>query len=121
MTKSELVEYFKQNMPTFTGTEEEIEVKKALYIYVELGKMKSFDEKYYFGNNKTRQKLQRIHNGRANNIDEIAQKRKIVCYTLSCLYSSILKEFGIESFVERLETDHTYTKIVTKSPKNIIP
>lgn len=115
MTKSELVEYFKQNMPTFTGTEKEIEVKKALYIYVELGKMKSFDEKYYFGNNKTRQKLQRIHNGRTNNIDEIAQKRKIVCYTLSCLYSSILKEFGIESFVERLETDHTYTKIVTKS------
>ena len=35
MTKKEIVEYLKQNMPVFQGTEE-IEVKKALYIYVEL-------------------------------------------------------------------------------------
>ena len=44
MTRRETIEQLKQNMPEFTGTEEEIELKKALYIYVELGKIKSFDE-----------------------------------------------------------------------------
>lgn len=56
MTKKEIVEYLKQNMPSFQGTEEEIEIKTALYIYVELGKMKSFDERYYYGNSKTQKK-----------------------------------------------------------------
>ena len=117
MTKNELVEHFKQNMPTFTGTEQEIEIKKALYIYVELGKMKSFDEKYYFGNSSMKKKMKRLNDLKTKNIDEIAKKRKIVCYTLSRLYSSILEEFGIKSFIERIDTDHTYTKIVTQSGK----
>ena len=45
MTKKELVEQFKQNMPNFTGTEQEKQIKTALYIYIELGKKKCFDEK----------------------------------------------------------------------------
>lgn len=40
MKKKEMVEYLKQNMPEFEGTEEEKEIKTALYIYIELGKMK---------------------------------------------------------------------------------
>lgn len=52
MTKNELVEKFKREMPEFEGTEEEKEIKTALYIYIELGKMKSFDERYFFGNSK---------------------------------------------------------------------
>ena len=120
MTKNELVEYFKQNMPTFTGTEEEIQVKKALYIYVELGKMKSFDEKYYFGNSEIRTKMKQLINIRTPSIDEISKKRKIVCYTLSCLYSSILKEFGIKSFIERMNSDHTYTRIMPQNGRTFI-
>ncbi len=117
MTKNELVEYFKQNMPIFTGTEEEIEIKKALYIYVELGKIKSFDEKYYFGNSETRKKIKQANDLKTKSLDEISKKRKILCYTLSHLYTNILKEFGIKSFIERIDTDHTYTKIVPKSGK----
>ena len=52
MTKKEIVQYLKQNMPTFTGNKIEKEKKMAMYIYLELGKMKAFDEKYFFGNNK---------------------------------------------------------------------
>ena len=50
MKKDELIEKFRKEMPEFTGTEEEKEIKKALYVYIELAKMKSFDERYFFGN-----------------------------------------------------------------------
>lgn len=52
MTKKEIVKQLKENMPQFSGTEEEIEIKTALYCYIEVAKMKSFDERYYFGNGK---------------------------------------------------------------------
>ena len=57
MTKKEIVQYLKQNMPTFTGNKIEKEKKMAMYIYLELGKMKAFDEKYFFGNSKTKDKV----------------------------------------------------------------
>ena len=56
MSKKEIIEKLKQNMPEFTGTEEEKGIKTALYIYTELGKTKSFDERYYFGNRKNNEK-----------------------------------------------------------------
>ena len=56
MNRKQIIEKIKQNMPNFKGNEEEMEVKKVLYIYTQLGKMKSFDEKYYFGNSQTRKK-----------------------------------------------------------------
>ena len=52
MNKKELIEELKNKMPTFTGTDEEIEIKTALYLYVEVAKLKEFDEKYYWGNQK---------------------------------------------------------------------
>ena len=45
MNRKEIIEKLKKEMPEFKGTEEEKEIKKALYIYIELGKIKSFDEK----------------------------------------------------------------------------
>ena len=53
MNKKELIEELKQNVPDFTGTEEEKELKTALYVYVELAKRKVFDTRFY-GNIKQR-------------------------------------------------------------------
>lgn len=103
MTKKEIVEYLKQNMPNFQGTEEEVEVKKALYIYVELGKMKSFDEKQYFGNSETKRKIYDLAEKQEKNVDKIASQRKIICVSLTHLYSSILKEFGIYGMISEPE------------------
>ena len=55
MNKKELIEELKQNIPDFTGTEEEKELKTALYVYVELAKRKVFDTRFY-GNIKQREK-----------------------------------------------------------------
>lgn len=116
MTKREIVEYLKQNMPNFEGTEEEIEVKTALYIYVELGKTKSFDENYYFGNSETKRKIYYLAQRQEKDIDKIANRRKIICVSLTHLYCSILKEFGIDAVASASE-EHIYPIIRTKNKK----
>lgn len=99
MTKKEIVQYLKQNMPTFTGNKIEKEKKMAMYIYLELGKMKAFDEKYFFGNSKTKDKIYKMAKCAKYNVDSVAQKKKIVCVSLAYLCKSIYSEFGIKSYI----------------------
>ena len=116
MNRKQLVEQLKQNMPNFEGNQEEQELKKALYLYIKLGKIKSFDEKYYFGNSKTRQKIYYVAQKEKKRPDEIAKKRKIVCVTLTHLYCNILEEFGIKAIPsEPIESEHIYPIIITKN------
>lgn len=125
MTKKELVEKFRREMPEFTGTEEEKEIKTALYIYIELGKMKSFDEHYYFGNSGIVRRAEREAIVDSKNPDKIAEKRKIICVTMSHLYKAILSDFGIESEIitemtERNDIDHMTNVLKLKNGKRII-
>ncbi len=83
MNKREMIQYLKQNIPNFQGNDEEIEVKTALYIYVELGKIKSFDEKYYFGNSQTQKRIYHLAERQSKKVDEIAEKKKIICVSLT--------------------------------------
>jgi hypothetical protein len=119
MNKKEIIEHLKQNMPNFQGKQEEIEAKTALYIYIELGKMKSFDEKYYFGNSKTRRKIYRLAERQENNVDAIANQRKIICVTLTYLYCSILREFGIHVITSAPEEGGHIYPIITVNDKNV--
>ncbi len=115
MTKKEIVQYLKQNMPHFEGTKEEIELKTALYIYIELGKIKSFDEKYFLGNSQVQKKIYELARRETTQIDQIAKKKKIICLSLAYLYCSILKEFGITANISPRDQDgHVYSMIETK-------
>ena len=125
MTKKELVEKFKNEMPEFSGTEEEKEIKTALYIYIQLGKMKAFDERYYFGNSKMVRQVEREALSDSDNTDKIANKRKIICITMSNLYKAILSEFGIESetiteVTERGTIGHMTNVLKLKGGKKIL-
>ena len=86
MNKKEIIEYLKQNMPEFTGDNIERQKRMAMYIYLELGKLKAFDEKYFFANNKTKTKIYSLAQASKNNVEEIAKRKKIICVTLSYLY-----------------------------------
>lgn len=124
MTRNELVEKLRRDMPEFEGTDEEKEIKTALYIYIELGKMKSFDERYFFGNSKLVRQSEREAVEDSGNIDKIVGKRKILCITMTHLYKAILAEFGIESEIitemtERNTIDHMTNMIKLKSGKKI--
>ena len=125
MTKSELVEKLKKEMPEFTGTDEEKEIKTALYIYVELGKMKSFDERYYFGNSKMIRQAEREALLDKTDPNKIAKKKKIICITMTHLYKAILDDFGIESqtiteMTERNTINHMTNILNLKSGKRIM-
>lgn len=122
MNKKELVEYLKKNMPFFSGSEEKQEIKKALYIYIELGKIKAFDERYFFGNSETKKKMVKKARTGFKNMDELASKKKITCITLTKLYCDILKEFNIDAYESQptMEDDHIYPIIRFKKGKNCI-
>lgn len=122
MNRKEMIEKLKENMPDFQGSEEEAEIKKALYIYVELGKLKSFDERYYFGNSQTKRKIYQLAQSQKNRIDEIARERKIICVSLTYLYCSILREFGIEAHASVVDKEDEHMKpiIKTKSGKTFV-
>ena len=121
MTKKEIVQYLKQNMPTFTGNKIEKEKKMAMYIYLELGKMKAFDEKYFFGNSKTKDKIYKMAKCAKYTVDSVAQKKKIVCVSLTYLCKSIYSEFGIKSYISTPNggDKHIYNIIQFSDGKNI--
>lgn len=115
MTEKEknLVNNLKINMPQFTGTKAEIEKKIAMYIYIELGKTKVFDERFFLGNAKEREKIIKLTSLRRQKIDDIISNRKIVCATISNLYRTLLKDFGIKCIVKQLhEGDEHLSNII---------
>lgn len=94
MAKKELVEQIKQSMPEGLN---EIEITRFIYIY--LGREKAFDTRYFYGNGRTRKKLYSLAQKTKGNTEEVAEKRTIICVSLSYLFQDILEEFGIKCTV----------------------
>lgn len=111
-----MVQKLKSEMPKGLN---EIEVAK--YIYIELGKIKSYDEKYFFGNSKTKSKIYRLARNTPNRINETMKKKKIVCVSLSYLYRELLKRFNIKSYINYpdIEGDHVNVVICLNDGNNI--
>ena len=59
MMSKELIERIRSKVPKsiYKGNAEDIEIKIALYVYIELAKSKSFDERYYLGNDKLAKRI----------------------------------------------------------------
>lgn len=122
MTKKEIVEKFKKEMPEFTGKDEEIEIKKSLYIYIELAKMKSFDERFFFGNILSLCRTMSESKKERKDLDKVADKRKLICVTLSYLYKGILNDFGIKCEIHKDNPDdeHRNNIITLKNGRRIL-
>lgn len=97
------------------------EIEIAKYIYIELGKIKSYDDKYFFGNSKTKSKIYRLARNTPNRINETMKKKKIVCVSLSYLYRELLKRFNIKSYINYpdIEGDHVNVVICLNDGNNI--
>ncbi len=120
MDLRKITEQFKENMPEFSGTEEEKEIKKALYLYIELGKIKSFDERYYYGSSETQRKIYALAKRQERNPNEVIKQRRIICVSLTHLYCNLLKEFGSRGTASPPdETGHIHPIITTKTGKNV--
>ena len=116
MTKTEILDMIKSKINDSSD-----ELEKALCAYIEIAKMKSFDENYLWGKREMADKIRNIAQARKNDIEYIAQRRKIVCITISKLYQNILEELGITAYTE-IEDDsdgHTYVVIILEDGKKI--
>ena len=102
-------------------TKEDIEIKLALYVYIKLAKLKSCDERIYFGNKQEIARCIRESKRDSVEIDRAVRKRKLTCISLSHLYKKILNSIGIKCDVvqEDLRDAHLNNLITLKSGKKI--
>lgn len=92
------------------------ELELAKYIYIQLGLIKSFDTKYYFGTHDQQVKMYKIAQRTSENMEEAIQKRKIICVSISEMYRYLLQHYGIQSEVSKEVTilGHAYNIIYFK-------
>ena len=76
------------------------QVEIVRYIYINLGRKMNFDLRYTFGNKKQRRV---IYNKALDSqeLDDLFEKRTIICKSLAFMVKRILQEFGIDSYVEK--------------------
>ncbi len=123
MTAKEMMDKIIDGIPesVYTGTPEEIEIKLALYVYIQLGKMKSIDEKIYWANGNIAYKLVQQSREDSKDIEKLAKKRKLICISIANLYKKVLNRLGIECETRRGEPPdvHLDNVIILKSGKKI--
>ena len=117
--KKELIEKIKREMPRFKGNEEEIEIKTALYVYTKIAEMKKFDERYYFGNHKEKEKIYKKSKIDAKDAEKLVNKKRLICTTMSKLYEKVLEELGIKAITlkEDVNDVHESNRIILKNGK----
>lgn len=91
MTKQDLVDSIIQSIPNNLT-----QLEKARYIYIELGKQRRFDTRYYYGNTSTRKRIYEKAQASRLKPNIIRNKKTIICVTLSEVYKNALKQIGID-------------------------
>ncbi len=123
MTAKEMINKIIEEMPesVYTGTEEEREIKLALYVYVQLGKMKSVDEKIYWAKGNTIYNMIKEAKKDSKDLERLAKKRKLICISMANLYKKVLNILGITCEVRRGEPpdEHLDNIITLKSGRKI--
>lgn len=71
------------------------DLEKARFVYLELGKMVSFNEEYWFGNNKIKNKIYKSQT-KIEDLKDI-KNNKIICVSLSNLYNYMMGRIGIKA------------------------
>ena len=115
MNTNQLIGQIRNTMPQFEGTEEEKELCTLFYIYWQIGMQKSFDERHFFGTREQKEKIYRLAERREQHIDEIAEKKKIICNESSFLLKNVLRAFGFDTFIttpQKFDPDHHIFVIV---------
>lgn len=84
------------------------QIEQARYIYLQLGKLFTFDEKYWLGNSKTRRMIYR--SARKIRTPKDLKSNKVICVSLTNTYNSLLQRIGIEAEAVHAEDDlHVYS------------
>lgn len=79
------------------------DIEKSRYIYIELCKYFSYDEKYYTSD--TMEEKTNLYNKEYDS--KMIEDNKIICTTMSKLYNKLLSEVGIESKIQTVSGEHS--------------
>lgn len=84
------------------------QIEQARYVYLQLGRLVTFDEKYWLGNSKSRRQIYKSAK-RVRDFKDM-KDNKVICVSISNLYNSLLAKLGIEAEAVRAEDEiHIYT------------
>lgn len=77
------------------------EMQKARHIYIQLGKLLAYDERYTVGNSGQQRKLFRLAKERVIAFNEIKENKKCkgICLDLNRLYANVLNSIGIQAYM----------------------
>jgi len=84
-------------------------MEQVRYLYIELGKIACFDERYWKGNSKTRQ---RIYKGSfRKKLEDLKKDRRVICTSLSVMLQELLKEIGIKAELHKPIEEDPHTNL----------
>lgn len=106
-----------QTNPEYQSLDELSFIRK---IYIEIGKNKTFDVRYYFGNTATQKQIYRLAKKRTGVEDRI-DDREIICYSLARQCEYIFKKLGYNCTVthEPKELEHVFNILTLKNGDRI--
>ena len=116
MKVKELLHEFQTN-PEYQALDELSFIRK---IYIEIGKNKTFDVRYYFGNTATQKQIYRLAKKRTGVEDRI-DDREIICYSLARQCEYLFKKLGYNCTVthEPKELEHVFNILTLKNGDRI--
>ncbi len=98
MKIKDMAEEIKKQMPKDLN-----ELEMLRYIYIYIGKRKSFDPRYYFGNSETRNKIYRLASQKIRDENFLVENKELICTSISNTLRLVAKEFGIELALQKDE------------------
>lgn len=88
------------------------EMEQVRYLYIELGKLASFDERYWKGNSRTRQK---IYKGSfRKKIEDLKLDRRVVCTSLAIMLKELLGEIGVRAELCKPMEDDPHMNLIVR-------
>lgn len=90
------------------------QMDQARYVYISLGKLFSFDDNYYFGPSKLKNKIYTLALQNKVNFKSLSEqsKNKAICVSIARVYSDILNKIGIKSFVNQDDLDDPHMNTI---------
>lgn len=78
-------------------------MEQVRYLYIELGKLVSFDERYWKGNSKTKKKIYRA--SFRKRMEDLKSDRRIICVSLARMFQELLAEIGVKATLYQPDPD----------------
>ena len=80
-------------------------LEQARYVYIQLGKLFTFDEKYWLGNSKERKKIYTASMNHPIDFKKVTKGKKAICVSISRTYKKLLEQIGISSEIIKEDYD----------------